>query len=106
LQAARKLADHYDVPFVIHLAETKQEEETIRERYQTSPITHLDRLGVLSPKVIAAHVVWPSEDELLVLKKHNVGVAHCPQSNMKLASGIAPVPKMLKLGIGIGLGTD
>jgi 5-methylthioadenosine/S-adenosylhomocysteine deaminase len=88
------------------VAETKHEVQTIRERYQATPIVHLDRLGVLGPNVIAAHVVHPTDDELPILKKHSVGVAHCPQSNMKLASGIAPVPKMLALDLALGLGTD
>lgn len=106
LQAARKLADKYDVPIVIHLAETKHEEETIVGQYQATPVTHLDKLGLLSPRVIAVHVVWPTDAELLTLKKKGVGVVHCPQSNMKLASGIAPIPKMLDLEIPVALGTD
>jgi 5-methylthioadenosine/S-adenosylhomocysteine deaminase len=106
LQFAKALADKHGVPLVIHLAETQDEVKTIRERYQTTPVLHLDRLGVLGPNVIAAHMVHPTDDELLLLKKHDVGVSHNPQSNMKLASGIAPVPKMLELKIAVGLGTD
>jgi 5-methylthioadenosine/S-adenosylhomocysteine deaminase len=106
LQAIKDLTDRAVAPIVIHVAETKNEVQTIRERFQTTPVTHLDRLGVLGPRVIAAHMVHPTDDELPILKKHSVGVAHCPQSNMKLASGIAPLPKMLTLDIAVGLGTD
>jgi 5-methylthioadenosine/S-adenosylhomocysteine deaminase len=106
LQEMKALADEHAAPFIIHLAETKNEVDQIREKYQTTPVLHLDRHGLLGPTVIANHVVWPTDEELLLLAKHGVGVAHCPQSNMKLASGIAPVPKMLALKIPVGLGTD
>jgi 5-methylthioadenosine/S-adenosylhomocysteine deaminase len=106
LQAIRELTDRYASPIVIHVAETKSEIETIRERYRATPIQHLDRLGILGPNVIAAHVVHATDEDLPLLKKHDVGIAHCPQSNMKLASGIAPLPKMLALDLAVGLGTD
>ena len=64
------------------------------------------KIGVLGPNVLATHMVHPTAEELLLLKKHDVGVSHNPQSNMKLASGIAPVPKMLELKIAVGLGSD
>ena len=106
LQEVKALSDKYGAPILLHVAETKQEIETVREKYQATPVVHLDKLGLLCPRLIAKHVVWATDDELLLLKKHNVGVAHCPQSNMKLASGIAPVPKMLELKLAVGLGTD
>lgn len=106
LETVRKLSDKYSAPILIHVAETQNEVAQIREKYQATPVVHLDRLGFLGPRVVAKHMVWPTDDELLLLKKHDVGVAHCPQSNMKLASGIAPVPKMLKLDIPVGLATD
>ncbi|MCE9608407.1 MAG: amidohydrolase [Planctomycetia bacterium] len=106
LQAAAKLAADYRVPIIIHVSETKAELATMQERYKATPIEHLDRLGVLKENVIAKHVVWATDAELLTLRKHGVGVVHCPQSNMKLASGIAPVPKMLELKIPVALGTD
>jgi 5-methylthioadenosine/S-adenosylhomocysteine deaminase len=106
LQVIKKISDEHAAPIVIHVAETKNEVEQIRQKYQATPVVHLDRLGFLGPRVLANHMVWPTDEELLLLKKHDVGVAHCPQSNMKLASGIAPVPKMLALKIPVGLGTD
>ncbi len=106
LQEVKQLSDKHGAPILLHVAETKQEIETVREKYQATPVVHLDKLGLLCPQLIAKHVVWATDDELLLLKKHNVGVAHCPQSNMKLASGIAPIPKMLELKLAVGLGTD
>lgn len=106
LQAAKELAAKYSAPLIIHLAETQDEVENSKKQFQATPTVHLDRLGFLGPNVIAKHVVWATDEEMLILKKHGVGIAHCPQSNMKLASGIAPVPQMLKLGLGVGLGTD
>ena len=106
LQEARKLADRYGAPVVIHVAETKSEVQTIRDRHGASPIVHLDRLEVLKGRTLANHVVWADDADLALLAKHSVGVAHCPQSNMKLASGIAPVPKMFALKLAVGLGTD
>jgi 5-methylthioadenosine/S-adenosylhomocysteine deaminase len=66
----------------------------------------LEQLGVLNGRVVAAHSIWLDRNDLDVLKKHDTGVAHCPSSNMKLASGAAPVADMLKLGIHVGLGND
>lgn len=106
LQVAKRLSDEHEVPLLIHVAETKAEVAQIQEKYGTTPILYLDSIGVLGPRLVAKHVVWPTDDELLLLKKHDVGVAHCPQSNMKLASGIAPVPKMLALKIPVGVATD
>src|SRR5204863_2009106 len=69
-------------------------------------VDYLERIGFLSERVIAAHMVWPQAGELEILKRRRVGVVHNPQSNMKLASGVAPVPKMLDEGVLLGLGTD
>jgi 5-methylthioadenosine/S-adenosylhomocysteine deaminase len=71
-----------------------------------SPVDYLARIGFLSDRVIAAHMVWPSDGEIGILKRTGVGVVHNPQSNMKLASGVAPVPKMMAEGVKVGLGTD
>lgn len=106
LQTTKRLSDEHEVPLLMHVAETQAEVAQIQEKYGTTPIVHLDRLGVLGPRLVAKHVVRPTDDELLLLKKHDVGVAHCPQSNMKLASGIAPVPKMLALKLAVGVATD
>src|SRR5262249_10529871 len=88
------------------IAEDQAETKTIQERYGSSSIAYLDRIGLLDQRVIAAHVVWPTPSDIATLAKRSVGVGHCPQSNMKLAAGAAPVPQMLKAGVAVGLGTD
>jgi 5-methylthioadenosine/S-adenosylhomocysteine deaminase len=106
LVAARKLADKYQKPLVIHLSETKTEnDDTLKQRKRT-PTAALDALGVLSGWTVAAHGVWLDDADLAILKARGTGLAHNPSSNMKLASGVAPVVKILALGIPMGLGTD
>ncbi|HXI41792.1 MAG TPA: amidohydrolase family protein [Bryobacteraceae bacterium] len=106
LKQARALANRYSAPLLIHLSETKREnDETLAKRGQ-SPTKTLDALGVFSGWTLAAHAVWVDDADLNILRDRRVGVAHCPSSNMKLASGGAPVTKMLTLGIAVGLGTD
>src|SRR5438105_2717672 len=106
LKAVRAFSDRTGAPIVTHISETKREvDDSIRDK-GASPIDYLNRIGFLGNRVIAAHVVWPSEEELGLLKKLGVGIVHNPQSNMKLASGVAPVPEMLKQDLPVGLGTD
>ncbi len=106
LGQVRALAEKHDVPILIHLAEAPAETKTIAEKHNTRPTLYLEKIGFLSPRLLAAHVVHVNEQEIELLKKREVGVAHCPQSNMKLSSGAAPVPQMLKAGLRVGLGTD
>ncbi len=106
LRAARRLADKYSVPLLIHLSETKVENDDAQRTRGMSPTRLLDTLGVLNGPVIAAHGVWLDDGDMNILKARGTGVAHCPSSNMKLASGVAPVVKLLALGIPVGLGTD
>jgi 5-methylthioadenosine/S-adenosylhomocysteine deaminase len=106
LKQAHALATRLDVPLVIHVAEDPGEVKTIEERYRLSSVAHLENLGVLDDRVIAAHMVWPTEQDIATLARRRVGVAHCPQSNMKLAAGVSPVPDLQKAGVAVGLGTD
>ena len=106
LKASRALADRYGVPLVIHLSETKRENDESRAKRGMSPTQTLDSLGVLSGPTIAAHGIWLDDADIAILKSRDTGIAHNPSSNMKLASGIAPVVKLLKAGIPVGLGTD
>lgn len=106
LKAARAFSDRTGAPIVIHVSETRSEVEDSIKAKGLRPVEYLKRIGFLNNKVVAAHVVWPSDEELTILKELGVGVIHNPQSNMKLASGVAPVPKMLALGLLVGLGTD
>lgn len=106
LKAARAFSDRTGAPIVTHIAETKRElEDSVKEK-GASPVAYLERIGFLNDRVIAAHVVWPQGTDLAILKRRGVGVVHNPQSNMKLASGVAPVPKMMAEGVLVGLGTD
>src|SRR5437764_7575768 len=95
LKAVRAFSDRTGAPIVIHISETKREVDDSIKAKRASPIDYLNRIGFLNNRVIAAHVVWPSEAELGLLKRLGVGIVHNPQSNMKLASGVAPVPEML-----------
>jgi 5-methylthioadenosine/S-adenosylhomocysteine deaminase len=106
LLAARRLAEGRGVPLLIHLAETEDEVGISRERHKLSPVAYLDKIGVLGPTVVAAHGVWVDEADTQLLKRHGVSVSHNPESNMKLASGTAPVARYLREGMTVGLGTD
>lgn len=106
LQAVSTLCRHHQAPFLVHLAETEAETEDIRRLYGTTPTKHLYDLGAFDHDTIAAHCVWVSPEEQRLLKEKRVRVAHCPESNMKLASGVAPVPELLACGVPVGLGTD
>ncbi len=106
LRASRALANKYGAPLIIHLSETKKENDDEQAKRHQSPTRTLDSLGLFNGRTVAAHSVWMSDADLAILKARGVGVAHCPSSNMKLASGVAPVVKMLALGIAVGLGPD
>ena len=106
LKDVRALSERTGAPIVTHVSETRKEVDDLLKSKGASPVDYLARIGFLSNRVIAAHVVHPSPEEITVLKRHGVGVIHNPQSNMKLASGIMPVPRMLQLDLDLGLGTD
>ena len=106
LKAARAFSDRTGVPIVIHIAETKREVDDMVKAKGASPVAYLDRIGFLNDRVIAAHMVWPQGSDISILQRRGVGVVHNPQSNMKLAAGVAPVPRMMKEGVLLGLGTD
>src|SRR5688572_6701052 len=106
LKAARELAKRQNVPTLIHLAETRDEIQAAQERFKSSPVAYLDSLGFLGPGVLGAHGVWVSDADIAMLKARGVGISHNPESNMKLASGTAPVPAYLRADMAVGLGTD
>jgi 5-methylthioadenosine/S-adenosylhomocysteine deaminase len=106
LVQAAHIAGEHGIPLVIHLSETQAEVATIRERYGATPVQHLANLGVLAPNLLACHCVVLGDSDMALLKQHDVKVAHNPESNMKLASGIAPVAELLGRGVCVGLGTD
>jgi 5-methylthioadenosine/S-adenosylhomocysteine deaminase len=106
LVAARKLANQYNAPVLIHLAETKKENDDAREKYGKSATQELESIRFFEGRTLAAHGVWLDDADIATLKAHTVGVAHCPSSNMKLSSGAAPVPKLRLAGVSVGLGPD
>src|SRR5450432_3682093 len=97
LKAARALANRYQAPLLIHVAETKKEVDDEMAKRHTTPVQSLDAMGVFNGRTVAAHCVWVNDADMAILKARNVGVAHCPSSNMKLASGAAPIVKMLEM---------
>jgi 5-methylthioadenosine/S-adenosylhomocysteine deaminase len=106
LKAVRAFSDRTGAPIVTHVSETKRELDDSVKAKGASPVAYLDRIGFLNERVIAAHMVWPQGSDIAILKRRGVGVVHNPQSNMKLASGVAPIPKMLTEKLFVGLGTD
>lgn len=106
LTACRELADELGLPLHIHLAETRQETALSLQQHGLRPVAHADRLGLLRPGTILAHVVDVDADEMALLARRGVSVVHNPSSNMKLASGVAPVPAMLDAGVRLALGSD
>jgi 5-methylthioadenosine/S-adenosylhomocysteine deaminase len=106
LKKCKSLADRYGVPLKTHLSENQDEVEEIIKKYGQRPVNHLENIGLLSSPLIACHCVWLSEAEMDLLARREVRVVHNPESNMKLASGVAPVPDLLARGVTVGLGTD
>ena len=101
-----RLAERFDAPVQTHLAESPGEIAMVRERFETTPVRHLASVGVLDGRLVAAHCVCVDDEEIALLAASGAGVVHCPESNMKLASGVAPIGKMLTAGVRLGLGTD
>lgn len=106
LKQATELALEYDIPLHIHISETAEEVKTMREQEGMPVVPHIKKQDVFRAKTIAAHCVHIDEGEIHTLEHANVGVAHNPSSNMKLASGFAPVARMLEIGLNVGIGTD
>ncbi len=106
LQACAALACEYDVPLHIHIAETALETENSRKEFGIPVVPYVREQNLFDARVIAAHCVHVDEGEIRTLSRHHAGVAHNPSSNLKLASGIAPVVRMLQMGVNVGIGTD
>jgi 5-methylthioadenosine/S-adenosylhomocysteine deaminase len=106
IQATVELATEYDVPLLIHIAETASEVENSKHVYGMPVVPYVEKLGLFEAKVVAAHCVHIDESEMHTLQANDVGVIHNPTSNLKLASGMAPIQKMIEMGINVGIGTD
>lgn len=106
LKKSKALADRLEVMLQIHVSEAGWEVNEIFSRYGRRPVAHLESLGLLDERLIAAHCIWLEPDEIAMLAKSKTNVSHCIKSNLKLASGIAPVVKMLQAGVNVSFGTD
>jgi 5-methylthioadenosine/S-adenosylhomocysteine deaminase len=106
LKRASFLAKKNNIPLVIHVSETESEVQTSKEKHGLTPVGFLADLDVLSPNLLACHCVALTDEDISLLQRFDVKVSHNPESNMKLASGIAPIPELLKAGVCVGLGTD
>ena len=106
LREVRKLASENNTGIHIHVSETQKEIEDVSAEKGLRPFEYLDSIGFLGPDVLCAHCVWLSDSEIEIIKKRNVKISHNPCSNMKLASGIAPISRLLENDICVGIGTD
>ena len=106
LKKVSKAADEYNAEIHIHMSETQGEVENCLKEYGKRPFAHVESTGLFEHGTMAAHCVHVDDEDISIIKKHHIRVVHNPGSNMKLASGIAPVPRLLKEGICVGLGTD
>ena len=106
LKAAKAAAKRLGILFQVHAAETCFERDQSIEEKGLSPVAHLDRLGLLDPQTLLAHCVWVDDADIKILADRGCAVTHCPESNMKLASGIAPIAGLIARGVCVGLGTD
>jgi 5-methylthioadenosine/S-adenosylhomocysteine deaminase len=106
LLACTDLARRWRAPILTHLAETDDEVRLSRQQHQATPAAYLETIGFWTSLTVAAHGIWVTDDDIAILKRHAVGVAHNPESNMKLASGTAPITKYLAAGVPVGIGTD
>lgn len=106
LKKASNLALYNHIPLIIHLSETESEVNQIQDRYGKTPVRHMADLGVLTPNLLACHCVVLTDEDMDLLGQFDVKVAHNPESNMKLASGVAPIPKLLEKGVCVSIGTD
>ena len=106
LKKAKAMSEKFGVPLHIHLSETEWEVGEIMVRYKKRPVEHLEAIGFLDETVLAAHCTWVEDNEIELLARRKVGVSHCMESNLKLASGFAPVVTMLMTGVRVTFGTD
>lgn len=106
LVKSKALADEFGTPWLLHCCETAQEVQDVIKQTGKAPVPLLESLGILDERVVFAHGVHLTQEEIDLLAERGVSVAHCPESNLKLASGVAPVPALLKAGVNVALGTD
>lgn len=103
---SRMIADKYNVPYMIHLAEMDYEVALLKEKYNMTPVEYLENIGFLSSKLLAAHCIFINERDAEILARHGVKVSHCVVANTKSGKGISPIKLMQEKGVCVGLGTD
>ncbi|MFR9523808.1 MAG: amidohydrolase [Rikenellaceae bacterium] len=101
-----ELADRHQIPLMVHLAETKDEVKIVRELYDKTPTEYLDDCNIIKPSTILAHSIYISDQDIDIISKRGASIVHNPQCNMKISSGVAPIPKFLAAGVNCSLGTD
>lgn len=106
LDRCRELAEQHNLMTHIHLAETRDEVKTINELYGLTPTQYLDKFGFLTDSTILAHSIYLTEEDIELIKLRGCSIAHNPQCNMKISSGVAPLPALLKAGVRVTIGTD
>jgi 5-methylthioadenosine/S-adenosylhomocysteine deaminase len=106
LKRAMDISQDFSLPLQIHLSETSEEVDEIVKRTGQRPVHYLEKLGILNDGLIAAHAVHLDDEEMELLSRSGVKIVHTPESNMKLASGVARIPEMVRMGLSVGLGTD
>lgn len=106
LKEAKKVADRLGLLFQIHVAESRAERNQMLSEQGCSPVRYLERLGILDANTLLVHAVWVDDEDIDAIGRNGASIVHCPESNMKLASGVAPVPDCLTAGIFVALGTD
>jgi len=106
LKKARRVADEAGSLFQIHVAETQKELQEIQQRHGMTPVQYLDRIGVLNTNTLLVHAIWVNEADIACMADHGIGISVATESEMKLASGVAPIPQFLKKGLDVGIGTD
>jgi len=106
LRKARRVADETDTLFQIHVAETQSEVRKLQEKHGLSPVQYLDNIGMLNPRTLLVHAIWVDETDIASMARRHVGISVTTESEMKLASGVPPVPAFLKKGLAVGIGTD
>ncbi len=106
LKRCVELSQKHDLPLMIHLAETLFEEQTIREQYDMTPTEYLDSCGMITDRTILAHSIYLTESDMEIIAKRGAHIAHNPQCNMKLSSGVAPIATLIEKGVNCTIGTD
>ncbi|MBI4776251.1 MAG: amidohydrolase [Deltaproteobacteria bacterium] len=106
LSRAKAAANEHEALLFIHLSETRDEIKQIEERFGCTPVRHLENLGIMDHRTVGVHCVWLTDEDMDLIARRDMGVSYTPESEMKLASGVAPIPELIRRGVAVSLGTD